>query len=526
MLNKDFYPTPKKLISKMIAGLDFGEIGTILEPSAGKGDICDYVKTQHERTQIDVIEIEADLQTLLKGKGYNLVFDDFLNFQTFKKYDLIFANFPFSNGDEHLQKAIELQERYGGGIACLVNAETLKNPYTNLRKSLVEKLNKYGASIEYLENQFIDAERKTGVEVALIKLAIPDNNKSFLILENLKKSEDIKVEEKLETHLMEKDLIKSLIARFNIECKLGINLITEYFALKPYLADSLKKTDEKDYSNPLIELKIRDADSYHNNYINEYIKGLRTKYWQLLFSYDTFTNKYTSNIQKELSNKLSLLRNFDFNQFNIDELKKELNKSLSTGIEDAILQMFDQFSQQFSYFTDGSKNIHYYNGWKTNKAHKVNKKIILPINGFSSYSWKRDKIDDYYIKEKTADMIKVFNYLAGELTDVQNTVSLAIREANANYSFNKIPFHYFEATFYKKGTCHITFLDDELLKKFNIYGSQRKGWLPPSYGKRVYEDMSQEEQRVVDEFQGKEDYAKVMQKKDYYLVTTNQLLLA
>lgn len=51
-----------------------------------------------------------------------------------------------------------------------------------------------------------------------------------------------------------------------------------------------------------------------------------------------------------------------------------------------------------------------------------------------------------------------------------------------------------------------TYKDDYLLEKFNIYASQKKKWLPPNYGKTVYEDMSAKEQAVIDDFQGKEAY--------------------
>lgn len=45
----------------------------------------------------------------------------------------------------------------------------------------------------------------------------------------------------------------------------------------------------------------------------------------------------------------------------------------------------------------------------------------------------------------------------------------------------------------------------------------KRGWLPPSYGKKQYADMSAEEQAVVDSFQGATEYAKVMQNPAYYL---------
>lgn len=55
-------------------------------------------------------------------------------YSTMKEYDLIIMNPPFSNGNSRLWKALDLQERNGGAVICLLNAETLKNPYTKYSK--------------------------------------------------------------------------------------------------------------------------------------------------------------------------------------------------------------------------------------------------------------------------------------------------------------------------------------------------------------------------------------------------------
>mgnify|MGYP003290709934 CR=1 FL=1 len=60
-------------------------------------------------------------------------------------------NPPFSNGDKHLLKALQIQQN-GGKVVCLLNAETIRNPYTETRKTLVDLLEKYEAEIEYIEN--------------------------------------------------------------------------------------------------------------------------------------------------------------------------------------------------------------------------------------------------------------------------------------------------------------------------------------------------------------------------------------
>ena len=88
-----------------------------------------------------------------------------------------------------------------------------------------------------------------------------------------------------------------------------------------------------------------------------------------------------------------------------------------------------------------------------------------------------------------------------------------------------IQLKYFTVTFYKKGTCHITFNNEELLSKFNLYGSQKKGWLPQNFGKSAYKDMTNEEKNVVDSFCGKEKYNSILENKDYYLGNVSNNLL-
>lgn len=62
----------------------------------------------------------------------------------------------------------------GGKIRCLLNAETIRNPYTNERKELAQKLNELNAQIKYIPDAFKNARRAARVEVALISVDIPD----------------------------------------------------------------------------------------------------------------------------------------------------------------------------------------------------------------------------------------------------------------------------------------------------------------------------------------------------------------
>lgn len=132
--DNQFYPTLKSLLKKVAASVDWMKISSVLEPSAGKGDIADYVReklnTPYTRydTQIDCIEKDPGLRKILEGKEYHVIHDDFLTYYGKYHYDLVILNPPFSEGDKHLEKALELQ-KYGGKIICILNAETIENPY-------------------------------------------------------------------------------------------------------------------------------------------------------------------------------------------------------------------------------------------------------------------------------------------------------------------------------------------------------------------------------------------------------------
>lgn len=537
--NKNLYPTPEHLVNRMLSDLDFDMLKTILEPSAGMGSIVEKIK-QKEKPEsynrykvtydIDCVEVEQNLQHILKGKGFRVVHDDFLTYDTMKEYDAIIMNPPFDNGCKHLLKALEMQKRNGGAIVCLLNSETLKNQCSNDRITLVRLLEEYNATIEYLQDSFTDAERKTNVEIALVKVRCPQVEKESFIFERLKKAKEEKEYTYTEEYyLAENDLFKSIVNQYKLEVEAGINLIKEYNAMYPLIMTDFAKDEitgeTVQKGGCILKLDLSsNRDGYKNILsVNEFIREVRGKYWKALFKNPKFIGKLTNNLQQDFYNKLEELKDFDFSIYNIYELKIEMNQKVVKGIEDTIITLFEELSNKHHYYDEMSKNIHMYNGWKTNKAYIINKKVIIPLSGYNSF-WNRYNPSDYKVIQKLRDMEKCFNYLDGGLTDAVN-LEESLKFAEEYGETKDIQLKYFSITFYKKGTCHITFNNDELLKKFNIFGSQHKGWLPPHYGKTAYKDMAPEEKTVVNEFEGAKEYSKVLNNTNYYLFDGNNLNL-
>lgn len=527
--NKNFYPTPSDLVTKMLQGLELEHIKYVLEPSAGKGDILNGLKEKEKEMigvwykhefNIDCIEIDNELQDNLKGKGYNVIFNDFLKFETLKEYDLIVMNPPFSEGDKHLLKAIKMQEKNGGYIVALLNAETLKNPFSNIRKELLIKLEEYNAHIEYIKNAFSDAERRTDVEIAMIKITIPRKQRaSSLIVEELEKAKKYaEIEQEENYSLISNDFIKEIIHQYKLESEVGVKFIKEYYAMQPYILSEF--TDHCTKYNSILKLKLDDKEDVT---VNGFLKKIRLKYWKALFSNEKFVNILTKNLQNEYRNKIYELEDYDFNLHNIYQLKMDMNKNILKGIEETIVQLFDDLGHRYAYYSNG-KNVHYYNGWKTNKSYIVNKKVIIPLYAFDWF--ERYEPTKYNVVERLQDIEKCFDYLNNREERVENVDLLEqLKIAQEKNNMKNIKLKYFNITFYKKGTCHITFTNLEILKKFNIYGSQKKGWLPPAYGKVNFSDMTNEEKEIIQKFEGENSYHETIKEQDFYIVTDNNILL-
>lgn len=529
---RGFYPTPAQVAAKMLEGIDWTLIQDVLEPSAGKGDLAEAVVTRlagrsyggndRVRGQIDCVELDENLRHILKGKGFRVVHDDFLTYQTHKQYDLIVMNPPFFEGDRHLLKALRMIRR-GGQVVCLLNAETIENPYTFSRKELLAALTSADEhSVTDLGNAFGQAERSAQVQVYLVKAKIlPQEDESDLMADMRKAAPIREVERDATGQIIKGDWREAIVDHYNYELACGIKLIQEYQGMTQLLKDSLKKDP---YARCILDLRIRE-ECHDSASVNRFVQEVRKKYWEALFSQPEFTQQLTSNLQTDLYARLKELRNYDFSVYNILTLQHELSKEVIGGIEKTIMDLFDDWTRKY-HWDENSQNRHYFNGWRTNDAFAVNKKVIIPMYNALEPNWcrKGEYRLGYQTRRELDDIEKVFDYLDGGLTQTLMPAG-AVVEGAVNAGQNRsIPCKYFEVTLYKKGTCHIKFTDMDVLQKFNLFAARGKNWLPPAYGKKRYKDMDAEEKAVIDSFEGEESYNRVMDRPDYFLAEASDML--
>lgn len=583
---KSFYPTPATLAEKLLEGFEMDYANSVLEPSAGTGSLIYafadklYEKYYQEKfcnrcvLNVDCCEIDPALrgiltenfsekarsavqqevnnlrnaereywnlpayaqirkkETLLDKTKMRIVHDDFLSYETYKPYDLIIMNPPFANGDAHLLKAIAMQERTGGEVRCILNAETIRNPYTKRRQELLRKLTEHNADISFVENAFSDAPRSAEVDAAIIKLDIPKPVRESDLFKNCLKAEiQRQAEEPTPTELAFSDTVKRTIAEYRAEIAAGVKLINEYIALKPYIMATVK-VDQ--YTKPMIKLAVGGDQASDTPSVESYCKEVRSKYWNALFMNPEFQQQLTKSLRDEISSRVRDMADLEFSEYNIRTLMTEMNVRMAAGIEDSIMELFDKLTVKHSYHRDiESGNVHYFTGWCTNQAYKVGKKVIIPWYGNVFGYWDdRKNIDAYAATSALSDIEKALNYLDGNLSaqiDLYGALSMAEKTGQTR----KIQTKYFYATFYKKGTMHLEFTCPDLIERFNLFCAQKRGWLPPSYGRKKYHDMDAEEKTVIDSFHGdgapgsgEKSYSDVLSRADYFLSPVYQTALA
>lgn len=538
-MNTQFYPTPEHIGKQLLRHVNWKHVTAILEPSAGKGDLLRLVKGQAKI--VECIEIDPNLQAILREQGYNVIGSDFLTHDTYTSYDLIIMNPPFADGAKHLLKALDLC-KHGGQVCCILNAETIRNPCDKYREKLVDLLEEHAAIIEYVQGGFAHAERKTGVEVALIYVNIIPKEIDMDVFAGM----DI-AQEYADTHerfndnqLATTDVIANVLKRYNDECRIGLATIDMYQRFEATLprCELLSST-----ANPLLSLGVNSSELRESNgkmsLKNLYVRELRYEYWKLLFQSDEFSKLMPYKVREKFRCRIQEFRSYDFTMHNIITLRSQLAQSLTKNIEDAILEQFEKLT--YSHSLDNSRNIHYFDGWKTNSAFMIKQKVIIPCYGIYDGRWSFAAWSLYKANDKLDELEKIFTYLDGGRTEGE-TVYQIMNKVNSNhYDGERIELKYFSVEFKKKGSIHLWFKNLELLKKFNIFGANKKGWLPNGYGKKGYDDMTAEEQSVIDSFhcpdskanaswrkaKAKKDYAGVVANAAYYtqLETANILMI-
>lgn len=469
MINSNFFPTPKAVIDKMLSGLKLNAYNKqwILEPSAGKGDIIDavYYKihgVDHQQYQRDkkrklcenfhTIEIEPELQAILVDKCYPLVHTDFLSFVPERQYDLVLMNPPFDRGAEHLIRALEIAPY--AEVRCLLNAETINNPYSKTRQNLLYMLEQRAATFENLGPCFTNAERKTDVRVMLVSVPKVEGRRQFDFSFQPQDNERVYAVDDLKNNQIEvTNIYASLTHRYNKIKQLAAEVNAKRAEMFFYAEGLLAKPEI-----------INEVSSLP---FESFVDAVRKSAWERLFRKTRITDLVTQQVKERLNDLADANGYMAFTESNIANLELMLLASWKDILGLSIENAFDLLTRYHD------ENRVYFEGWKTNKAWRVAKKCILPnsVNNWWKYpglTYERDR--------DIADIEKALCLLEGiEFHKIQAEVlSGNKREVGYGEWFDT---YFFRAKYFKKGTMHLEFKDLDVLARFNIAACKHKMWL-------------------------------------------------
>jgi type I restriction-modification system DNA methylase subunit len=156
-----FFETPSDLAKRLVEMANIQPSESVLEPSTGRGAIAKYIK------YCDCLELHTENEIYLNNNGFNLIGNDFLQFNT--KYDVIIANPPFAprqSDIDHITHMIKLANR------CVVSVASASvifrtNKKTEDFRGLVKSFK--GTITPLPENSFAESGTKVNTCVVYIE---------------------------------------------------------------------------------------------------------------------------------------------------------------------------------------------------------------------------------------------------------------------------------------------------------------------------------------------------------------------
>ncbi len=465
----EFYPTPSHVIELMCEGLKI-EGKTILEPSAGKGDIVNYLKAQG--ANVLSCETNKDLQTILKSKC-DLIGEDFLKLESHQisHIQAIVMNPPFSNADKHILHAYNIAPA-GCKIISLCNIETVKNTRYSSRQELTSIIDNFG-QWQDIGNCFEEAERQTSVNVALVTINKAGSEQSAEF-EGFYTDEE--PEQEQFNGLMPYNFVRDLVNRYIGAVKIYNELLTVKSRLNAMTSSFFNG-----------DIGIQTNHSY-----NSYKKELQKSGWNFIFNKMEMNKFVTRGLREDINKFVEQQQNIPFTMKNIYRMLEIVHGTREQRLDKAILEAFDRVTERHH------ENRHNVKGWKTNLHFLVGKKFILPymISPAREYGYTTD----VYTSLKSSydgiipDLEKALCFVTGEPYETKetiegkevktylNTVSNSINRNIYGEWYNS---HFFKYKGYKNGNMHFEFISDEVWGQFNQRVAKLKGYPLFEYRKQT-----------------------------------------
>lgn len=433
MFEKQFYPTPREVIELM--QIDCNN-KIVLEPSAGKGNIIDYLQ-ENRAKEVIAFEINKDLQKIISSKC-KLIGEDFLSAvpEQISHVDMIIMNPPFLSANKHIEHAFSIAPE-GCEIISLCNYETI-NKY-NRFSSLKILVKNYGVSSN-LGRCFDNSERKTNVEVGLIRLFKPNTGKNNNFDGFYLEEDEVEEIENKIPGVIQYNEIRALVNRYT-------------GAIKSF--DKLDKIKEELlYTTGVLGIKKVDFKLGFNTEIStkeQFAKHLQKTSWSYIFDKMNMRKYVTSGVMEDINKFVETQQQYPFSEKNIYKMFETIVGTRQNTYNKALERTIDSFTRHTK------ENRFGVEGWVTNSGYMLNKKIIINRIVEQEYSGVRLKLTHQGTKDKLEDLTKVLCNIVGINFDTITPLNNFFRNEGGLIRGKWYDWEFFKIKCFKKGTMHLIF---------------------------------------------------------------------
>ena len=489
-----FYPTPETLVERAWAKFQSRDFVRVLEPSAGEAHLAKGRPNHGSRSYyngqvppLDCIEIDVSKHAILREEGFDVIGVDFMQFAGAGAiYSHIIMNPPFADGAKHALKAWELL--YEGEVVAILNAETIRNPFSKEREMLVRLVAQHG-EVEFIEGAFAgpEAERKTDVDVALVYLKKESSfGKDLMgdILDGLKREGHIGLDagfEEANELAIPANFIENSVLAFEAAVKsMRASVFAEARANRyaSRLGMSMEQmnaeqTEEPRKADSSLEWVRRELYKRHSDFKN---RG-----WSGILRSTEVLSRLSSAAQRRIESEFESIKQLEFTVSNIYGF---LGGLIAKQGDIQIGMACDCFDLITRYHSD---NTVHFMGWKSNDLHRVagrrikTTRFVLPGHKTESYSrglsWDSQQL--------LRDFDKVFAMLDGRIAPENGLEAVFDNHFSELRNGGRMSSSYFDVRYYpQRGTIHFFARDKKLVDRLNKLVGRHRQWLPPE-GERV-----------------------------------------
>lgn len=453
--NKDLYPTPNSVIDLM--GVDCRD-KIVLEPQAGFGNIVEWLISNGAK-EVLTCEVEENLVFNLQTISTFIEFD-FLKVkpEQISHVDLIVMNPPFSNADKHILHAFKIAPN-GCEIISLCNYETIHKSLRYRELSMLIRDNGKGSS---LGKCFKDAERKTDVEVGLIKLYKPMVNSEGFDASGFFMDED---DEPQSNGLMSYNSVRAVVNNY-VGCVKGFEAVKE-------VQDNLNRNlNSMGVGSISFKMGRTQRGNEEITTVEQFSKELQYQSWQKIFSDMNMSRYVTSKVMEKINAFINNQLKVPFTMKNVYHMLDVIYQTREETFKQSLEEAVDNFTRHTH------ENRYGVEGWKTNLGHMLNKKFICEGVCDEEYGYLRAKYDTYNGR-KLDDLTKVLCNLNGNTFNQDKSLYMSFGsnkdlQTNTWYDWN-----FFKVKFFKKGTIHLKFKDERVWHGLNQAYAKIKGFTLP-----------------------------------------------